>query len=107
MTSPTIWADWTSLTSLYNCTNWNGSWYTKVGKIVFLEISVKELTANTNAVIAQLPTGYRPLMSLEWDGFGGLAYLNHAHFKINASTGDITVCSADTYATGFISFPAV
>ena len=107
LTSPTVWADWNSLTPLYNSSSWNGSFYTKVGKIVFLEISVKELTANTNAVIAQLPTGYRPLMSIEWDGFGGNAYLNHAHFKINASTGDISVYSADTYATGFISFPAM
>jgi len=101
----TKWADWTELTP-QNSEKWNGSYYCKIGKITFLQISVKALTANTNTNILSLPDGYKPLFAIEFDGFGGLAYLNHAHFRIT-NNGTVSVYSADSYATGFISFPSL
>lgn len=101
-----VWNDW-SVISLQNCQAWNENRYIKIGNIVYVMLSVKSLTENSNTQIAAdntLPTGYRPIQKVEFAGFGGAAYLNMAHFTINTS-GSITVCSADNYAAGFISFP--
>lgn len=106
LTGNTKWADWTEITNYDAGQTWNGSYYTKIGKITFVQISVQGLTTNLMTKIFQLPIGYRPLFTIEFDGFGGLAYLNHAHIKI-AATGDVSVYSADTYATGFIAFPSL
>ena len=102
--NPTVWADWTEFTPV-DSEKWNTCAYTKIGKIVFLYISVKSLTANTNTSIAQLPSGYRPLTDVHFCGFGGNAYLNAAHIYIG-SNGIIHAYSSDTYAQGFISYPA-
>lgn len=101
----TKWGDWTELTPTGG-ENWNGSYWCKIGKVTYLVISVKGLTANTNTNILSLPNGCLPLFPIEFDGFGGLAYLNHAHFKI-LSNGTVSVYSADTYAVGFISYPSL
>ena len=107
MTGATSWNEWTQITLTQNCEAWNETRYIKIGKIVYVMISVKGLTPNTNVTVANgsIPSGYRPLQRVEFDGFGGNAYLNHAHITIT-TTGDILVYSADTYATGFISYPA-
>ena len=107
MTGGTSWNEWTPITLTQNCEAWNETRYIKIGKIVYVMISVKGLTANTNVTVANgsIPSGYRPLQRVEFDGFGGNAYLNHAHITIT-TTGDILIYSADTYATGFISYPA-
>ena len=101
----TKWADWQTVNNYTNGESWNGSYYTKIGKVTYLRISVKGLTANTQTDIFTLPSGYRPLMATEFDGFGGAAYLNHAHFVIS-DTGAVKVYSADAYATGFVAFPS-
>lgn len=107
LTGATSWNEWTQITLTQNCEAWNETRYIKIGKIVYVMISVKGLTPNTNVTVANgsIPSGYRPLQRVEFDGFGGNAYLNHAHITIT-TTGDILVYSADTYATGFISYPA-
>lgn len=96
---------WTKITSYTSGAEWNGSYYIKLGNIVYLRISAKSLTANSNITVFTLPTDYRPPFEIEFGGFGGNAYLNHAHFKI-LSNGNLNVYSADTYAAGFISYPA-
>lgn len=95
---------WTKITSYTSGAEWNGSYYIKLGNIVYLRISAKSLTANSNTTVFTLPTDYRPPFEIEFGGFGGNAYLNHAHFKV-LSNGNINVYSADTYAAGFISYP--
>ena len=101
--NPTKWADWTEFTPT-NSEKWNVCAYTKVGKIAYMYISVKGLTANTNTSVYQLPDGVKPLTDVHFCGFGGNAYLNIAHFYVN-SQGVVMVASADSYAQGFIAYP--
>lgn len=101
------WADWSDLT-LQNCQKWGESKYVKIGTIVYIMLSVKSLTANSNIQICAdgtLPAGCRPLTKFDFAGFGGNAYLNMAHITVNSS-GGITVYSSDTYAQGCICYPA-
>lgn len=91
--------------TVQNCDNWNGSTFVRIGNITYIKISVKNLTPNTNTTIAYLPTNAAPVLDVEFDGFGGAAYLNNAHFKIT-SAGTVTVYSADAYAVGWTSYPA-
>lgn len=90
--------------NVLNCDSWNGSMYKRIGNIVYIRFSVKNLTANSNIIIANLPQEATPVLDVEFDGFGGIAFLNHAHFKITEA-GAVNVYSADTYATGWVSYP--
>ena len=98
-------SDWTAITNYLAGESWQGTYYVKYGKITYLRISVKGLTANTNQKIATIPEFYRPVFLTEFAGFGGAAYLNMAHFRIDTD-GGIFVYSADTYAAGFIAYPS-
>lgn len=48
----------------------NSTWYYKIGTRVFVNISVKSLTANSEKVIFTLPVGYRPVASMNYRGKG-------------------------------------
>lgn len=98
------WSMTTGLT-LSNCQAYNdiGVAYAVVGNLCHIYVSVTGLTAGSRVKIATLPSGARPLSTVQHVGGGGLSYTNKSFFTVG-SDGAMYVVSEDNYASAYINF---
>lgn len=95
-----------SITDLIKPTLQNGSHYQqgcryiKIGCFVYVLISVEFSSAPSNQVLFALPQGYKPIINSEITVSGGGSYNAKAQCQINASSGNVSVTSADKWVIG-------
>lgn len=98
---------WNTTTSLplSNCQQYGdiGVVYAVIGNMCHIYVSITGLTANSRVKIATLPSGARPMSSVQHVGGGGLSYTSKSYFSVG-SDGAIFVVSDDNYASAYINF---
>ena len=94
--------------TITNATNYstNSTFYYKVGTRVYVNISVKDLTANTEKNIFTLPTGYRPLKAVNYRAKGsGASTPTDVEIATNGAvsvrTGTSSICFASVTFDAF------
>lgn len=88
-------------------TSWStqgNCWYYKIGTRVHVHVAVEGLTANSNATLITLPSGYVPY-GVTIAGARGASASNHATVWVNSS-GVVSARSTDTSVAGDLEYDA-